>query len=260
MGRRSRNPGRCFMLAAMSSLCVGGALHAQAGATLSGRVADRSTGKGIAGARIALVGSDRSVASDSSGQFVISALAAGASQFVVRATGFPDFHLVVDLVSGAAAERLIQLDSTASGRLGGAQVLPALSVTAPANAVSYRLVAFERRRQSGRGQYLTEEDIRKSGAYSIADAVKHMRGVMYDCSGSGPCRIQMARAPMRCMPEFIVDDRVMNDFGPLTPIRDIVALELYTGPSEVPGEYAGRNAGCGVVVIWTRSGPTAKRD
>jgi hypothetical protein len=63
---------------------------------------------------------------------------------------------------------------------------------------------------------------------------------------------------MRCLPEFIVDDHVMNDFGPLTPIRDIVGLEVYTGPSEVPGEYAGRNAGCGVVVIWTRSGPTKK--
>ena len=69
----------------------------------------------------------------------------------------------------------------------------------------------------------------------------------------------MARAPMRCMPEFIVDDQVMNDFGPVTPIRDIIALELYTGPAEVPGEYAGRNAGCGVVVIWTRSGPTRIR-
>jgi len=65
---------------------------------------------------------------------------------------------------------------------------------------------------------------------------------------------------MQCLPEFIVDDHEMNDFGPSTPIRDIVGLEVYTGPTELPGEYAGRNSGCGVVVIWTRSGPTRKRN
>jgi hypothetical protein len=68
----------------------------------------------------------------------------------------------------------------------------------------------------------------------------------------------MSNAPMRCLPEYVVDNQVMNDFGPSTPIRDIIGLEVYTGPSEVPGEYAGRYAGCGVVVIWTRSGPTRK--
>jgi len=60
-------------------------------------------------------------------------------------------------------------------------------VTAAATAVSYRLVDFERRRQTGRGQYLVEEDIVKSGAYNVADAVKNMRGVLYECGGGGGC-------------------------------------------------------------------------
>ena len=68
----------------------------------------------------------------------------------------------------------------------------------------------------------------------------------------------MVRAPNGCQPEYVVDGRVDNMFGGVTPVRDIVALEIYTGPSDVPGEFAGTNAGCGVVVIWTRSGPTAK--
>ena len=82
----------------------------------------------------------------------------------------------------------------------------------------------------------------------------HCGGSLY---GSG-CRIQMVRAPNGCQPEYVVDGRVDNMFGGVTPVRDIVALEIYTGPSDVPGEFAGTNAGCGVVVIWTRSGPTAK--
>ena len=69
----------------------------------------------------------------------------------------------------------------------------------------------------------------------------------------------MARAPMRCHPEYIIDERVDNTFGPDTPIRDIEGIEVYTGPSDVPGEFAGRNAGCGVIVVWTRSGPSRSR-
>jgi hypothetical protein len=68
----------------------------------------------------------------------------------------------------------------------------------------------------------------------------------------------MARAPNNCDPQYVVDSRVDNMFGPTTPIRDIVGLEIYTGPSDVPGEFAGRDAGCGVVVIWTRFGPTRR--
>jgi hypothetical protein len=246
------------MIAMLFCLMGAGALRAQS-ATLRGVVTDRSTGKGIAEAHLILLGGGRSVASDTSGKYVFSGLPAGTSRLVVLAEGFPARELVVLLVAGETSERPIQLDSTQAGRLAAAQDLPAVSVTAPATAFNYRLVDFERRRQTGRGQYLTEEDIVKSGAYNVADAVKNLRGVLYECGGGGGCYIRMARAPMRCLPEFIVDDRVMNDFGPSTPIRDIVALEVYTGPTEVPGEYAGRNAGCGVVVIWTRSGPTRKR-
>jgi len=156
--------------------------------------------------------------------------------------------------------RPIVLDSTAFGRLAAAQTLPAVGVTAPAPVTNYRMVGFEWRRQNGHGQYLTEDDIVKSGAYNVADAVKTMRGVTYECGGGGGCYVRMTRAPMQCLPEFIVDDHEMNDFGPSTPIRDIVGLEVYTGPTELPGEYAGRNSGCGVVVIWTRSGPTRRRE
>jgi hypothetical protein len=48
-------------------------------------------------------------------------------------------------------------------------------------------------------------------------------------------------------------------FGPLVPVRDIQAIEVYTGASDVPGEFAGTNAGCGVIVIWTTNGRASKR-
>jgi carboxypeptidase family protein len=234
------------------------AAGAQQIATLRGVVADRSSGKAIAAARILVPASSRSVTADESGHYSIS-LPEGANRLVVRAFGFPQLQLDVEIVAGVITDRRIELDSTAAGQLSAAQPLPTMSVTAAANPANYRLTDFERRRQLGRGQYMTEAEIAKSGAYNVADAVKNMRGVIYECGGGSGCYVRMARAPMRCLPEFIVDGQVMNDFGPVTPIRDIIGLEVYTGPTEVPGEYAGRYAGCGVVVIWTRSGPPKKR-
>lgn len=244
---------------ALSSLLGGAALHAQQGAIVRGVVTDKSSGKAVSGAQILLPEETRSTISDSTGRFQLGGLHAGWSKLVVRASGFPPLRTDVELHAGRVSNRSIELDSTEAGRLAAAQTLPAISVSADATPVSYRLADFERRRHEGRGQYLTEEEITSSGAYNIADAVKTMRGVTYECGGGAGCYVRMTRAPMRCLPEFIVDNQVMNDFGPVTPIRDIIGLEVYTGPTEVPGEYAGRYAGCGVIVVWTRSGPTRKR-
>jgi carboxypeptidase family protein len=230
-------------------------LEAQQPATLVGTVQHRASGRGIANAQISLLDGDRSVVSDSSGKYVFAELSEGSAHILIRAIGFAPERVTVVLVAGRATERAIQLDSTTAPTS-----LAAIDVSAPATQRNFRLVEFERRRASGRGQYLTEPEIIRAGAYSVPDALRGMRGVTYECGGGGGCYVRMSRAPMQCLPEFIVDDHVMNDFGPSTPIRDVVGLELYTGPAEVPAEYAGRNAGCGVIVIWTRSGPNRKHD
>ena len=223
-------------------------------ATMRGRVVDKRSAAPIPAAEIVLVVDNRSVVSDAAGSYVFTALPAGTMHFVVRAGSYPVTRLIIDIQPGQAIERTIELDSTTAA--SDVQSLPAVTTTAP--VVSYRLVGFERRRLTGRGHYLTEEDIRRSGASSLQDAVRGLRGISTECGGGGGCRVHMVRAPANCDPEYIIDERPNNDFGPLTPIRDIVGLEVYTGPSDVPGEFAGRNAGCGVIVIWTRSGPSSR--
>lgn len=251
---------RLLCAALLVSALVSVRAAAQGGtATLSGRVTDRSTGKAVAGARVALRDATRSTLSDSSGDYKLTRLSAGATQVVVRAAHFPELNIVVELLEGQVTRRPVRLDSTPLGRLAAARALPAVEVSAAAPAENYRLVAFEERRRTGRGQYLTEEQIDRSGAYNVNDAVRNLRGVTYECGGPGigveACHVRMSRAPMRCMPEWVVDGQTDNDFGSAVPIRDIVGIEVYTGPSDVPGEFAGRNAGCGVIVIWTRAGP-----
>jgi hypothetical protein len=37
---------------------------------------------------------------------------------------------------------------------------------------------------------------------------------------------------------------------------DVWAMEVFRGAAEVPPEFSGPNAGCGVIVLWTRRGGT----
>jgi hypothetical protein len=226
-------------------------------ATLTGTIVDKSSGAPLARVELIFVGDSRSVLSDSAGRYQFDSLPSGVVRFVVRATGYPVTPLVVALAPGERMARVIELDSSSAAG-SAAQVLPGVRIAAAA-PVNRRLVDFERRRLTGQGQYLTREQIDRAGYNDLQDAVRNMRGVDVDCASGNSCTITFARAPLRCKPEYIVDERVDPYFGPTIAIRDIEAIEVYTGASEVPGEFAGSNAGCGVIVIWTKSGPPRKK-
>jgi Carboxypeptidase regulatory-like domain len=238
-------------LCALGALVTPTAAAAAQQGTIRGRVVDRSSNAGLADVELVFLGDNRSVHTDSVGRYRFAALPAGTVQLLVRAASFPATQIIVALSPGQDVERTIVLDSTA--RSADGQPLPAVVVTE--SEIDRRLVDFHRRRRLGRGHYLTRIEIERSGANSLTDAVRSLRGVTTECGGGGGCFVRMVRAPMQCRPDYVVDRRVDNNFGPTTPIRDIEALEVYTGPSDVPGEFAGQSAGCGVIVIWTRAGP-----
>jgi CarboxypepD_reg-like domain len=259
-------------------LLVGSASAASAqkkNARLNGAVFDKTSGSPIAGATVVFLGDGRAQITDSIGIFRFERLPMGISRFLVRAAGFPAGALIVALSDGEIMERKVELDSSAVEVRREAQraAAEADAATAPSRgqllapvtvteerSLGPRFVNFERRRKTGAGQYVVREEIERRGYSSLQDIARAMRGVVVECNGDASgCYARMVRAPMRCLPEYIVDDNSDPEFGPRVPVRDIEALEFYTGPSDVPGEYAGRNAGCGVIVIWTKSGPARRK-
>jgi hypothetical protein len=241
------------------SLLLPLSVQAQRGsAMIFGVVVNKATQAPITSAEVVQIGSGRIVKSDSLGYYRFENLSAGIVRFTVRAAGFHLAQFTYALANGEHMERDIELDSTTVVLSDKpAQVLPEVAVEA-APSMGQRYRDFERRKATGRGHYLTRTQIEQKGASTLADALRDLRGVALDCAGTG-CAVRMVRAPARCAPEYIVDERTDNMFGPSVPIRDIEAIEVYLGPSDVPGEFAGSNSGCGVVVIWTRSGPPRKR-
>ncbi len=247
--------GRLLCAALLLPLSV----QAQRGSSMIfGVVVNRATQAPITNADIVQTGSGRTVKSDSLGYYRFDNLSAGIVRFSVRASGFHLGQFTYALANGEHMERDIELDSTSVVLSNKpAQQLPEVAVEAAAS-MGRRFADFERRKATGRGHYLTRAQIEQKGANDLPNALRDLRGVTMDCGGTS-CYVRMVRAPSRCQPEYIVDERVDNMFGPYVPIRDIEAIEVYTGPSDVPGEFAGTNAGCGVIVIWTRSGPPRRR-
>jgi hypothetical protein len=254
----TRSPRRRATLAVITGivLLVPRAATTQSPTRLTGHVLDRATHTGIAGATISVPALGRKTVSDSSGRYVIGGFAPGTIRLVVRVLPFRAAETTLRFNPGEQRWFDFALDSAPDA---AAAQLPVVPVTAAAPA-DYRLVDFERRRKTGRGQYLTDDEIKRMNAANLQDAMRGMRGVEFHCGGGpGGCQIQMSRAPLHCAPEYIVDGHLDNSFGPSTPIRDVVGLEVYTGPADLPADFSGATAGCGVIAVWTRSGPPPRK-
>lgn len=232
-------------------------------AALQGRILDAATGQPLANATVASTSAGVSAKTDSVGRFVLSGLKVGIHKFLVSREGYARGGITLAFAAREVMERDFSLDpigtpiTTPADSARGAQRLTKVDITADP-ALGRRYADFERRRVTGRGQYLTRDDLEKGNFGSLQDAMRTLRGIKFSCAGSF-CSAQMTRAPMGCFPDYVVDERVDNAFGPVIPVRDIQGIEVYTGASDVPGEFAGANAGCGVVVIWTTSGRAPRR-
>jgi hypothetical protein len=243
---------------------------AQASAEFTGRVLDAVTGRAIPNATVAVTTSGASARTDSAGRFRVTALPVGIHRFLVSARGYARGAVSLAFAPQERMERDLELEPLGADTVSAGasavhtppdtskpQQLPGMEIAADV-APGRRFADFERRRSTGRGQYRTRAELEAGNFYTLQDAMRSMRGVRFNCAGNS-CRAQMVRAPLGCSPEYVVDERVDNMFGPLLPIRDIQGLEVYTGASDVPGEFAGRNSGCGVIVIWTTAGREARR-
>lgn len=227
-------------------------------ARLRGKVSDAVTKAPVVGARVVIAATGRFTATDSLGRFEVRDIPTGVIRFIFTAEGYPRSQVVLAFAPGELMLQDFEMDSSRvtddTVRRRVAQELPTTEITAPVSR-GVRYEDFERRMRTGRGHYITREQIEKANYNTLQDAARTLRGVSVDCMGARSCNIRMVRAPQGCFPQYYVDGREDNMFGPFVAIGDIEGMEIYTGASDVPGEFAGADASCGTVVIWTKSGP-----
>jgi Carboxypeptidase regulatory-like domain len=217
-------------------------------AALRGRVVDSETGVAIAKAAVRIAGDSTHYTTDSTGRFEARDLRGGTVEVTLEAPGYAkkDLRVAVPLTGGV--ELTFALDFTGFK-------LPEIVVAGRVEQLAPRYTNFEQRRQRGMGAFLRWDDLLKKGSNSVGDALRTVRGVKIQCDQrTFECSAAMARSPT-CHPTWWVDGVQVHSFDENTPVRDVYGIEIYRGPGEVPGEFGGSDAACGVIALWTKSRP-----
>jgi outer membrane cobalamin receptor len=118
---------------------------------------------------------------------------------------------------------------------------------------------FYERMKTGSGHFMTGDQIRKRNAFALADLLRGMRGIKIQRVNS---RSEVYFTGANCLPMIILDGVTVRwggkSVGTIQPLEDLVpishidGIEVYRGGSGLPPEFIGPNAGCGVILIWTR--------
>ena len=166
--------------------------------------------------------------------------------------------------------------------------LDALVVNLEGPVLEHRLVrrGFVRRLQRGLGVFITPHDIEESSATSteqLLTGISNVRvgpiqvargggtdGIIYERPEIGETVQIRAPGGGWCTPTLYVDGiRAFYDtqatgatsaatLSTVAPLTTVEAVEVYRRPAEIPVEYSNnptRATQCGVLVVWTKTGP-----
>ncbi|HET7463985.1 MAG TPA: carboxypeptidase-like regulatory domain-containing protein [Longimicrobium sp.] len=253
-----------FALIALSSAALAAPAAAQGTVDVTLTVRAEGGGGAVQGAQVEVMGTRRTATANADGVAHIR-VPPGPALFEVRKLGYRTERFSLDL---PATDTLgIDVD------LAVAPVaLRGLEATATPTERALRDNGFYDRQQLGIGVFLTGRDIARYPGAPLVSAFRRVPGVrvvrvqqrMTARTGrrSGmDIDEQYAVAGARgggsrlCLMDLYIDD-VNSDFTMLSQLlaSDVVAMEVYRGPSETPGKYRKTANGCGAIVIWTRQG------
>ena len=225
-----------------------GAKTVDAQATIRGRVIDSELGDPLPGALVSIRGVSSTFVTDTLGWFEAVGLHPGEAAVNIELIGYTPGLFRIRVAASDKVEQDFPLDFSGH-RLAN------VVVQARAERLMSRYVDFERRRQRGLGAYFRWDELKQGSYTSVGDALRTVRGVRIRCNQQTyECFAAMVRSP-QCLPTWWIDGTEVRSFHENTPIRDVYGIEIYRGAGEVPGEFSGSNAACGVIVMWTKSRP-----
>ncbi len=229
---------------------------------LSGRVT-HSGGAPVRDARVVLWGSGVEVTTDAEGHFTMANLPLGSWTLEARALGFVRTRQAVDISENVGPTVNVKLDAVTA-------VLDTVRVLGQRIVLPPDMRDFERRRKSGFGVFIDENEIERRRPLFVSDLFRMVLGVSVIPTGMFSHAILMSGrtlgvtvvddVPGRrkivagCVPAFYVNGmRVSSDDGDLETFvssSEIRAIEIYTRASNVPAEFNSMS-GCGSIVVHT---------
>lgn len=253
---------RATVLGCASLLITALPLAAQIAPGVGGRVTSGVHGAPLAGALVTVIGSERRTLTDSIGGFHLEGLAPGEHMVEVSFIGHQTLQHPVRLTGADAVRIDLELP---------VEAVPLRGVEVEGRGrMSAGMVGFHERRERATGFFFTADDIAAMQARLVTDLLRRVPGATVQ-SIEGPYGrsqvVRMGRAlgaagARECSAVYYMDGipfPVSADVGINTyvSIRDIEGVEVYSGTSRIPSRFntGQMNTRCGVIAIWTRTGP-----
>ena len=243
------------------------AVPLSAQSVLAGRVREDSTGRPLAGVEVVIVGSERRTLTDASGRYILNMLPDGRRQVLFRSVGFRPVQewVVLGRVDTVWANPMLVAQTV---------LLDPITVTAkPAAPRGLGLEAFEERRKLGFGKFIDSATLRRNEHQRLPALLDRLQGIGFTVVDKGIVAVSRRRfGPMGepCYMAVVLDGSVIySSVAPglggggggagrsppdlkMFDVASLTAVELYRGGGEVPIEFGGAGAACGVLVLWTR--------
>ena len=226
------------------------------GGNLIGQVTDERS-RPLSGARVLLVGEDRTTTTNDRGVFVFSDVTPGTEVIEAEMMGYALQREAVRVLGGRAQQLTVRL------AVDPVDLAPIVVSVRPRKWFFDRQ-ALEHRILLGTGYFILREDLEERAAQVLGEALRGIPGVQVTKLGGGiagtyDIRMRGAAnlANQTCNPVVWLDGvRIGNDPAIFRDIQafEIELIEVYRGPAEVPGAFSGGEARCGVVAVWTRRG------
>jgi len=211
---------------------------------VTGTVVTAAEGRPLAGAQVRITESSQTRTNER-GEWTLGDAPVGTRMLEVLAVGYYPERRAVDVVTGAASIRVALSTMKA--------VLDTVHVTA-ARLYDRDRSAFEARRRSGMGRYLTAADIARRHPIVTSDLFRMVPGLRLE--GGVPPRVRMRGPFGDCSPAFYLDGAYLStllsadDIDVWVNPSEIVGIEVYTSGT-VPAQYQTGLTGCGSIVVWT---------
>jgi hypothetical protein len=230
-------------------------------ASLSGRVTEGGTGRGLVGVEAMVEGHDRSAETDSLGRYRLEGLPIGAARLRFRRVGYAPVERTILLEEGQVAVLDVEMCRVTALEDVEVRGLPADYIP-----------GFAERRMQGTGTFFDREDLARLGGGSLADLLRTVRGarmapIRRACGGGwalGNMRgAGASQGTLACWATVIVDGLVFFNGGATAfcevpdlsrefAIQDLAAVEYYRTSDGLPPQFRRHGSDCGVLVLWSR--------
>ncbi|HEU4557569.1 MAG TPA: carboxypeptidase regulatory-like domain-containing protein, partial [Longimicrobium sp.] len=253
---------------------AGTAASAPAGATTMGVTVRDSAGAAVAGATVR-VGNLPAVLTGADGTARVARLS--PDEYRVEVT-HPTLGTLSGRVTIPVNPGVVELRAASGTRVVATVqrevALAGVEARAAPRSSSLEMRGFYARRELGHGVFLTDSVIQRRTGGRVTDVLRGVEGVRLvrwypesqqrgmgeelwrvastrgstGISRAGPCWMDVYVDGQLAQNSDKPDARNLDQMQ----LRDVEAIEVFRGGSEVPTEYRGSTSACGVVLIWTR--------